>query len=71
LTLQCGSEIVSQDKAKTDRESAKQDFASIANENPGALAGASGAKDVVEGVCSYGEYIALFPILAMHWGALV
>lgn len=41
-----------------------------ANENPGALAGASGAKDVVESVISCGEYIATFPILAMHWGAL-
>jgi hypothetical protein len=25
----------------------------------------------VEGVCSLPEYTALFPILAMHWGALV
>jgi hypothetical protein len=25
----------------------------------------------VEGVCSLTEYTALFPILAMHWGALV
>ena len=42
-----------------------------ANENPGATAIATGAKDVVEGVCSLPEYTALFPILAMHWGALV
>lgn len=41
------------------------------NENPGATAIATGAKDVVECVCCPGEYIALFPILAMHWGALV
>jgi hypothetical protein len=25
----------------------------------------------VEGVCNFAEYIALFPILATHWGALV
>ncbi|WP_295544484.1 hypothetical protein [uncultured Thiohalocapsa sp.] len=42
-----------------------------ANENPGATAIATGAKDVVEGVCSLPEYTALFPLLAMHWGALV
>ena len=43
----------------------------LTNENPGATAIASGAKDVVQGVYSCGEYIAAFPILAMHWGALV
>ncbi len=42
-----------------------------ANESPGATAIATGAKDVVEGVCSGVECTALFPILAMHWGALV
>ncbi len=42
-----------------------------ANENPGATAIASGVEDVFEGVSLCGEYIAAFPILAMHWGALV
>ncbi|WP_424991453.1 hypothetical protein [Fluviibacterium sp. S390] len=43
----------------------------IENENPGATAIATGAKDVVEGVYLCGDHIAAFPILAMHWGALV
>lgn len=43
----------------------------VKNENPSATAIASGAKDVVECVCLYGDYIAAFSILAMHWGALV
>jgi hypothetical protein len=33
------------------------------------LAGFNGVKDVVECVYSYCDYIALFPILATHWGA--
>lgn len=40
-------------------------------ENPGATMVATGAKDVVGGVCYLPDYIAAFPILAMHWGALV
>lgn len=40
-------------------------------DSPGATAIASGAKDVVQCVYSCGEYIAAFPILAMHWGALI
>jgi len=40
-------------------------------ENAANLAGFNGAKDVVEGVCIFEHYIALFPILATHWGALV
>jgi O-glycosyl hydrolase len=43
----------------------------LTKENAANLAGSSGAKDVVEGVCSCGDYIASFPILATHWGALV
>jgi hypothetical protein len=35
------------------------------------LAGFNGAKDVVEGVYSFADYITLFPILATHWGAFV
>ncbi|MEC3861196.1 hypothetical protein VK792_07865 [Mesobacterium sp. TK19101] len=61
-------------EAPTNRElSAKVSNAELtgANENPGATAIATGAKDVVEGVNSCREYIAAFPILAMHWGALV
>ena len=42
-----------------------------ANENPGALAGATGAKDVFTGV-SYGhEFITLLPIIATHFGGVV
>jgi hypothetical protein len=40
-------------------------------ENAANLAGFNGVKDVVEGVYVYSDYIALFPILATHWGALV
>lgn len=43
----------------------------IENENPATSAKVNGAKDVVTGVVNCGEYIAAFPILAMHWGALV
>lgn len=43
----------------------------LIDKNPGATAIASGAKDVIEGVYLCGEYIATFPILAMHWGILV
>jgi hypothetical protein len=38
-------------------------------ENAANRAGFNGVKDVVECVYSYGDYIALFPILATHWGA--
>ncbi|WP_436398614.1 hypothetical protein [Roseobacter sp. S98] len=41
------------------------------NENPGATAIATGAEDVLEGVCICGDYIACFPILATHWGMLI
>ncbi len=37
---------------------------------PGATAIGTGAKDPVAGVCSLPEYTALFPILAVHSGAL-
>ncbi len=43
----------------------------VKNENPSATAIATGAKDVLERVSSLQEYTAPFPILAMHWGALV
>jgi len=39
-------------------------------ENAATSAKVNGAKDVVESVCFGGEYIAFFPILAMHWGVL-
>lgn len=45
--------------------------ADLANENPGATAIATGVKDVVVSVCLAANYIAAFPILAMHWGAPV
>jgi len=38
-------------------------------ENAANLAGFNGVNDVVECVYLFGEYIALFPILATHWGA--
>ncbi|MCB1407675.1 MAG: hypothetical protein KDK01_15830, partial [Rhodobacteraceae bacterium] len=57
--------------SNTYAENVKPARADLTNENPGATAIATGAKDVVEGVCSLTEYTALFPILAMHWGALV
>ena len=43
----------------------------LSKENAANLAGFNGAKDVVEGVYLYGDYIAAFPILAIHWGALI
>ncbi|MBW4972433.1 hypothetical protein KZZ08_02325 [Roseovarius mucosus] len=43
LTLQPSSENISQDKAETEGESAKLGIEATANENPGALAGATGA----------------------------
>ena len=43
----------------------------LTKENAANLAGLNGVKDVVEFVCFYSEYIAAFPILATHWGALV
>jgi len=60
-----------QDKAGTGREPDTSAKSNLTNENPGATAIATGAKDVVDSVNSCGEYIAAFPILAMHWGALV
>ena len=45
--------------------------AGLTKENAATSAKVNGVKDVVEFVCFYGEYIAAFPILATHWGALV
>jgi hypothetical protein len=39
--------------------------------NAANLAGFNGVNDVVESVCLFAQYIALLPILATHWGALV
>jgi hypothetical protein len=44
-------------------------FALSENENPSATAIATGVQDVVEGVSFFREHSALFPILAIHWGA--
>ena len=41
------------------------------NKNAATSAKVNGVKDVFEGVCFCGECIAIFPILATHWGALV
>jgi len=60
-----------QDKAGTAGEPDTHDFSDLTKENAANLAGFNGAQDVVEGVCNFAEYIALFPILATHWGALV
>ncbi len=60
-----------QDKAGTLGEPDTRSNSISANENPGATAIATEVQDVVQGVCIAGDYIALFPILAMHWGALV
>lgn len=46
-------------------------MSNMTKENAATSAKVNGAKDVVESVCIAGEYIALFPILATHWGALV
>jgi hypothetical protein len=43
----------------------------VQKENAATSAKVNGVKDVVECVCNCGDYIALFPILATHWGALV
>ena len=43
----------------------------LEKENAATSAKVSGAEDVMKGVCSFSKYIALFPILATHWGALV
>lgn len=43
----------------------------FSKENAANLAGFNGAKDVVEGVYLCGDYIAAFPILAIHWGTLI
>ncbi len=72
--IQANQESVVSKRALTNREfNANFSSAELAgtNENPGATAIATGAKDVVEGVYLGGEYIAGFPILAMHWGALI
>lgn len=45
-----------------------QKLSKTMNKSPGATAIATEAKDVVETVNLPGDYIALFPILAMHWG---
>ena len=37
-----------------------------AKENSGALAGATGVQNLIQGFNFCGEYIAPFPILAMH-----
>lgn len=60
-----------QDIARTPREPDTSAFSTSPTKNPGAAATATGAKDVVEGVSFAGEYSAFFPILAMHWGALI
>jgi hypothetical protein len=44
--------------------------ADLTKENPAATAIATGAKDVLEGVCKCSDHMSGFPILAMHWGAL-
>ena len=41
----------------------------LTKENAATSAKVNGVKDVMECVYSYGDYIALFPILATHWGA--
>jgi hypothetical protein len=40
----------------------------VQKENAATSAKVNGVKDVVECVCYCGDYIALFPILATHWG---
>ena len=59
------------EQPKNERAHCKTDSWHPENENPGAAATATGAKDVLEGVCFFADYTAAFPILAMHWGALV
>ncbi|WP_296420337.1 hypothetical protein [Pseudooctadecabacter sp.] len=49
----------------------KPGLADLTKENAATSAKVNGAKDIVETVYSGREYIAAFPILATHWGALV
>jgi hypothetical protein len=60
-----------QDKAGTGGEPDTRVKSDLTNENAANLAGFNGVKDVVNCVYLCGEYIATFPILATHWGALV
>ena len=46
-------------------------MSNMTNGNAANLAGFNGAQDVVEDVCSFSKYIAIFPILATHLGAPV
>ena len=48
------------------------DMSALSNpkENAATSAKVNGVKDVVEFVYLYSDYIAAFPILATHWGAL-
>ena len=43
----------------------------MTKENAANLAGFNGVRDVVEFVYFFGDHIAVFPILATHWGSLV
>ena len=60
-----------QDKAGTGGEPDTRVKSDLTKENAANLAGFNGVNDVMECVYSYGEYIAAFPILATHWGALL
>ncbi len=70
-TYKTGARQTPDETSKTYLESVKPAEAELTNENPGTTAIATGVKDVMEGVCSYGKDIAALPILAMHWGVLL
>jgi len=70
--FQSDGSFLSQDKAETNHDSAKPAFVDLKNENPGAVATATGAKTSMEATKLLTNDTAFIaeshPIIALHWG---